>query len=64
MNYGTNGAKIPNAKSSDEKSERHESMRGGVAMGKADAIGKDKQYNTGKTEGVCFVHNRGDYYPK
>ena len=64
MNYGTSGAKIPNAKSSDEKSERHESMRGGVAMGKADAIGKDKQYNTGKTEGVCFVHNRGDYYPK
>ena len=64
MNYGTNGAKIPNAKSSDEKSERHESMRGGVGMGKADAIGKDKQYNTGKTEGVCYTHDRSKNYPK
>ena len=64
MEYGTKGDKIPAATSSDKSGERNESMRGGVAMGKADAVGADKQYDTGKTEGVCFTHNRGDYYPK
>ena len=64
MEYGTKGAKIPAANSSNGGGERKESMRGGVAMGKADMIGADKQYDTGKTEGVCFTHSRGDCYPK
>ena len=64
MEYGTKGDKIPAAKSSNGGGERKEKERNGVGMGKADAVGADKQYDTGKTEGVCFTHNRGDYYPK
>jgi len=64
MHYGTNGAKIPAATSSDKSGERNESMRGGVAMGKADAVGKDNQCNTGKTAGVCYTHDRSKNYPK
>jgi len=62
--YGTDGAKIPAATSSDKSGERNESMRGGVAMGKADAIGADKQYDTGKTAGICYTHDRSKNYPK
>jgi hypothetical protein len=36
---------------------------GGVAMGMQDATGKDKQFNTGKTAGVCYEHKRGDCNP-
>ena len=64
MEYGTKGDKIPAATSSDKSGERNESMRGGVAMGKADAIGADKQYDTGKTAGVCYTHDRSKNYPK
>jgi hypothetical protein len=64
MGYGTDGAKIPAATSSDKSGERNESMRGGVAMGKADEIGKDKQYDTGKTAGICYTHDRSKNYPK
>jgi hypothetical protein len=35
--------------------------RGGVAMGKEDAIGSDKEFNTGRTSGVCYEHNRMSY---
>lgn len=49
------------ASSSDTSGERHEAMRGGVAMGKEDNIGKDKQFNTGRTEGVCYTHDRSHY---
>ena len=56
--YGSS-AKLPAAKSSDASGERNASMRGGVAMGKQDAIGSDKQFNTGRTEGVCYTHKRG-----
>lgn len=49
------------AESSDKSGERMEGMRGGVAMGKMDKIGKDAQYNTGRTEGICYTHTRGEY---
>jgi hypothetical protein len=32
-------------------------------MGKEDATGKDKQFNTGKTAGICYEHKRGDCNP-
>jgi hypothetical protein len=55
------GAKAPaGAASSDKSGERMERKTGGVAMGKADATGKDKLFNTGKTAGVCYEHKRGD----
>ena len=61
MVYGTQGAKIPAATSSDKTGERMESKKGGVAMGKQDAVGKDCEFNTGKTAGVCYEHKRTAY---
>lgn len=56
----TTGATPPKgATSSDKTGERMEKMRGGVAMGKQDAMGSDKDFNTGKTAGVCYSHKRG-----
>ena len=56
------GAKAPaGATSSDKTGERQERKTGGVAMGMADATGKDKLFNTGKTAGVCYEHKRGDF---
>lgn len=58
----TTGAKAPaGATSSDSSGERMESMRGGVAMGKMDGIGKDAQFNTGRTAGICYEHTRTAY---
>lgn len=54
------GAKAPaGATSSDKTGERSAPKTGGVAMGMADATGKDKLFNTGKTAGVCYTHRRG-----
>lgn len=56
------GARAPKgATASDSSGERHESLRGGVAMGKEDAIGSDKEFNTGRTAGVCYEHKRSSY---
>lgn len=55
------GAKAPaGAASSDKTGERQERKTGGVAMGMADATGKDKLFNTGRTSGICYEHKRGD----
>ena len=55
------GAKAPaGATSSDKTGERQERKTGGVAMGMADATGKDKLFNTGRTAGICYEHKRGD----
>lgn len=57
------GAKAPaGATSSDTSGERHaKAFRGGVAMGKEDAIGADHQFNTGRTSGICYDHKRTAY---
>jgi hypothetical protein len=60
----TTGAKAPaGATSSDKTGERMEKKVGGVAMGMQDVTGKDKQFNTGKTAGICYEHKRGDCNP-
>jgi len=61
MTYGTQGAKIPAATSSDKSGERMEKIKGGVAMGMEDACGSDKLFNTGRTEGICYEHKRTAY---
>lgn len=61
MTYGTTGAKIPAATSTDKSGERMEKIKGGVAMGMEDACGADKQFNTGRTEGICYEHKRTAY---
>lgn len=60
---GHTGERAPKGvNSSDTSGERHsKSMRGGVAMGKEDAIGADKQFNTGRTGGICYEHKRTAY---
>ena len=60
---GASGEKEPKgATSSDRSGERKaKSMRGGVAMGKKDAIGSDKEFNTGRTEGICYEHKKDGY---
>ena len=59
------GGKMPKgADAADTKGERHEMLRGGVAMGKEDAIGKDGEFNTGRTSGICYEHKRTPYGPE
>ena len=56
------GATPPkNSVSSDTSGERMEGRKGGVAMGKMDKTGKDEKFNTGRTEGICYTHTRGEY---
>ena len=58
----TTGATAPKgATSSDRGGERMEKMRGGVAMGMEDKIGADKQFNTGRTAGICYVKEKAAY---
>jgi putative salt-induced outer membrane protein YdiY len=56
--YGSN-AKVPAGVAAQDKSgTRSERMVNGVGMGEADMTGKDKQFNTGVTPGVCYTHDR------
>jgi len=57
------GVVVPKgAGKADMSGERMEkSHRGGVAMGKEDKIGADKEFNTGRTAGVCYEHQRLNY---
>ena len=58
----TTGAKAPaGATSSDKSGERMEKLVGGVAMGKMDGYGPDHQFNTGRTNGICYEHDRSAY---
>lgn len=58
----TTGATAPKgATSADTSGERKGKLVGGVAMGKEDMTGKDSQFNTGRTNGVCYTHTRSDY---
>ena len=58
----TTGAKAPKgATSSDMSGERMGKRVGGVAMGKEDATGADKLFNTGRTEGICYTKTRSEY---
>ena len=58
MGYGANVKQPAGVASSDEKGERREREVNGVAMGKQDATGADNQFNTGRSEKVCYVHVR------
>lgn len=59
---GATGEKIPKGvDSSDSSGERMGKIVNGVAMGKEDMTGKDSQFNTGRTEGICYTHTRDAY---
>ena len=58
----TTGATPPKgASKADMSGERMGKIVGGVAMGKEDDVGSDKEFNTGRTEGVCYTHKRASY---
>jgi hypothetical protein len=61
MNSSTGATAPKKASSSDMSGERREKMVGGVAMGMMDKTGKDSQFNTGRSEGVCYTHDRSCY---
>ena len=56
--YGTSAKAPAGATASDKSGERKERLKGGVAMGKMDATGSDKKFDTGRTAGVCYTHER------
>jgi hypothetical protein len=56
--YGTSAKAPAGATASDKTGERSERLKGGVAMGKMDATGADKKFDTGRTAGVCYTHQR------
>ena len=64
MKYGNSFKRPAGSESSDMSGERMGKKVDGVAMGKMDNCGSDKQFNTGRTEGVCYVHNRKEYKQK
>lgn len=64
MKYGTSAKAPAGVAKADASGERKEAMRGGVAMGKEDAIGADKKFDTGRTAGVCYTHSRTEYKQK
>ena len=60
--YGTSAKAPAGATSSDNRGERHEKLRGGVAMGKEDkTAGMEGEFNTGRTSGICYEHKRENY---
>jgi hypothetical protein len=57
---GVSGEKVPKgALSSDTTGERKMSLKGGVAMGKADGIGMREASHMGKIDGRCGEMNTG-----
>lgn len=59
---GVSGEKVPKGVlSSDTSGERMGKIVGGVAMGMEDKTGADKQFNTGKTSGICYVKEKAAY---
>ena len=59
----TTGATPPKgASSSDMSGERKGKIVGGVGMGKEDkTAGMEGEFNTGRTAGICYTHDRSHY---
>jgi hypothetical protein len=49
------------ADKADNSGNRMGKVVGGVGMGKEDMTGADKQFNTGKTAGICYVKEKAAY---
>ena len=59
MGYGTKKSLPPAGKADHGRSE---SKKEGVGIGKADGEpGGTSTFNTGRSEGVCYSHNRKAY---
>lgn len=60
MKYGNDFKRPAGVAASDKTGERKEMKKDGVGMGKMDAAGADKNFDTGRTAGICYQHKRGD----
>ena len=60
---GASGEKMPKGVlSSDTSGERMEKLKGGVAQGREDkTAGMEGEFNTGRTSGICYSHDRSHY---
>jgi hypothetical protein len=58
MAYGNNAKMPAGVMSSDKTTDKSEPMRGGNAQGMQDKTGADKQFNTGRSESMCYTHDR------
>jgi hypothetical protein len=57
--YGENAKEPKGVKASDAGGERKEMIKNGIGMGMADNISPDKQFNGGRSSGICYTHVRG-----
>lgn len=57
--YGSNAKAPAGTDAADAGGNRREKIVNGIGMGKADNISPDKQFNGGRTSGVCYTHSRG-----
>ena len=61
------GEREPKAAGSDRSGEKSGKKIIGIAMGKADATGRSNgskergEYNTGRSESVCYTHQKKGY---
>ncbi len=62
--YGNSFKRPAGSESSDKTGERSGKKVDGVAMGKMDKVGSDKLFNTGRSEGICYSHDRSEYKQK
>jgi len=60
MKYGNSFKRPAGVAASDKTGERMVGKKDGVGMGKMDAAGADKKFDTGRTAGICYEHKRGD----
>jgi hypothetical protein len=52
-------AEIKGVKASDSTGEQTATKKGGVAMGKKDAVGADSLFKGGSSNKVCYTHTKG-----
>ena len=59
--FGSNAKAPSGVTASDKSGERMGKVVDGIGMGKADATGPDKMFDGGRSQGVCYVHDRKSY---
>jgi hypothetical protein len=58
--YGTHATMSGNAKASDATGERGSAMKN-IPNAMTNKVGADKQFNGGRSSGVCYSHDRKSY---
>jgi len=61
MEYGNKFKRPMGSDAAEMKVERKEKRVNETGMGKADKMMDKGEFNTGKTEGICYSHDRSAY---